>query len=100
MSVPSNRMVPDVGSMSRSISRPTVVLPEPDSPTRPSVSPWRISKLTPDTACTLATTLFRIPPRMGKSFTRSMTWTSGVAGTRAAPGSTGVVAVVTRRPPA
>ena len=44
MSVPSNLIVPDVGSISRSSNRPTVVLPEPDSPTRPSVSPRRTSK--------------------------------------------------------
>ena len=43
MSTPSNMIVPDVGSMSRSSSRPTVVLPQPDSPTSPSVSPRRIS---------------------------------------------------------
>ena len=35
MSAPSKRIVPLVGSMSRRISRPTVVLPQPDSPTRP-----------------------------------------------------------------
>ena len=54
MSMPSNSIVPAVGSMSRSRSRPTVVLPQPDSPTRPSVSPRRISKLTPSTAWTTA----------------------------------------------
>ena len=42
MSVPSNMIVPAVGSIRRSSSRPTVVLPQPDSPTRPSVSPRRI----------------------------------------------------------
>ena len=47
MSVPSNVIVPDVGSISRSSSRPTVVLPDPDSPTSPSVSPRRTSKLDP-----------------------------------------------------
>ena len=31
---------------------PTVDLPQPDSPTRPSVSPRPIAKLTPSTACT------------------------------------------------
>ena len=45
MSVPSKLIVPAVGSMRRRSSRPTVVLPQPDSPTRPSVSPRRISKL-------------------------------------------------------
>ena len=36
--------------------RPTVVLPQPDSPTRPSVSPSLMVKLTSSTACTQATT--------------------------------------------
>ena len=59
MSVPSNTMVPDVGSISRSSRRPTVVLPDPDSPTRPSVSPRRTSNDTPDTAWTTSTARFR-----------------------------------------
>ena len=45
MSVPSKTIVPAVGSMSRSSSRPTVVLPQPDSPTRPSVSPRRTDEV-------------------------------------------------------
>ena len=36
------------------MQRPVVVLPQPDSPTRPSVSPRRIVKLTPSTARTSA----------------------------------------------
>ena len=36
---PSKRTVPGVGSISRSTSRPTVDLPQPDSPTSASVSP-------------------------------------------------------------
>ena len=43
---------PDVGSIRRSRRRPTVVLPQPDSPTRPSVSPRLMLKLTSSTACT------------------------------------------------
>ena len=39
MSRPSNVIRPPVGSSSRLTSRPVVVLPQPDSPTRPSVSP-------------------------------------------------------------
>ena len=46
MSWPSNTTLPPVGSSSRVTSRPVVVLPQPDSPTRPSVSPLRTSKLT------------------------------------------------------
>ena len=36
------------------MQRPVVVLPQPDSPTSPSVSPRRIAKLTPSTALTTA----------------------------------------------
>ena len=39
--VPSKRIVPAVGSSSRSIRRAVVDLPQPDSPTMPSVSPRR-----------------------------------------------------------
>ena len=52
MSVPSNRMEPAVGSIRRRISRPTVVLPQPDSPTRPRLSPRLILRSTPSTAFT------------------------------------------------
>ena len=36
---PSNRTSPEVGSISRRMHRPVVVLPLPDSPTRPKISP-------------------------------------------------------------
>ena len=39
MSAPSKRIEPLVGSSRRTISRAVVDLPQPDSPTRPSVSP-------------------------------------------------------------
>jgi hypothetical protein len=42
MSRPSKLTVPDVGSTSPSTARPIVVLPDPDSPTNPRVSPGRI----------------------------------------------------------
>ena len=51
-SVPSNRILPAVGSWSRATSQPNVVLPEPDSPIRPSASPGAIVRETPSTACT------------------------------------------------
>ena len=38
---PSTVTLPTVGSMSRRMTLPSVVLPQPDSPTRPSVSPRR-----------------------------------------------------------
>src|SRR5206468_10077466 len=41
---------PLVGSYSRMIVRPSVLLPQPDSPTMPSVSPLLIFRLTPSTA--------------------------------------------------
>jgi ABC-type oligopeptide transport system ATPase subunit len=37
-SLPSNSISPEVGSIRRSTQRPVVDLPQPDSPTRPSVS--------------------------------------------------------------
>ncbi len=47
---PSKRICPALGSISRKISRPVVDLPQPDSPTSPSVSPGSSAKLTPSTA--------------------------------------------------
>src|SRR4030081_1131930 len=51
-SEPSNHTSPAVGSISFNTERPMVLLPEPDSPTRPSTSPCPISKLTSSTART------------------------------------------------
>ena len=50
MSSPSNRIWPPVGRSSPSTSRPNVVLPEPDSPTIPSVVPGLTESDTPATA--------------------------------------------------
>ena len=50
ISVPSTLIDPSVGSVSRSTARPAVVLPQPLSPTRPSVSPDLMEKLIPSTA--------------------------------------------------
>src|SRR5207237_89453 len=70
---PRNMTRPDVGSVKRRIARPKVVLPQPDSPTRPKVSRSRISKLTPSTA---RTTFFDLPnkpdPRAAKWTFRSL----------------------------
>jgi hypothetical protein len=49
---PSKRTVPASGSISRSTSRLTVDLPQPDSPTSASVLPASTVKLTPSTALT------------------------------------------------
>ena len=54
MSAPSNSIAPPVGSSSLRMMRPTVVLPQPDSPTRPSVSPGAIANETSSTAFTIA----------------------------------------------
>ena len=65
-STPSNSRRPADGSIRRSTHRPTVVLPEPDSPTSPTMVPRLTSKLTPSTARTA-------PARLGKCFARSRT---------------------------
>ena len=52
MSRPLSRIVPAVGSSSRTTQLPTVDLPLPDSPTSPSISPAPIVNDTPSTACT------------------------------------------------
>ena len=51
---PSKLTVPPVGRLICMTALPVVDLPHPDSPTRPRVSPGRTSKLTSDTAWTLA----------------------------------------------
>src|SRR5699024_6697215 len=55
ISRPSNRTEPSEASISPISVRPSVDLPEPDSPTTPSTSPRRRSRLTPPTALTEAT---------------------------------------------
>src|SRR5690349_584524 len=52
MSSPSNRMVPAVGVSCSRISLDVVVLPQPDSPINPRVSPGWIVISTPSTALT------------------------------------------------
>ena len=77
MSRPSKRIVPLVGSSSRMIRRAVVVLPQPVSPTIPSVSPRSTSKETPSTACTAPIWRWKMIPRVsGKCLTRSRTSTS------------------------
>src|SRR5438067_1391461 len=56
------------------MTRPVVVLPQPDSPTSPSVSPRLTKKLTSSTALTLATVRWkRMPFVIGKYFLRFFT---------------------------
>src|SRR5437867_6052002 len=78
-SMPSNRIVPVSGSIRRRTVRPAVVLPQPDSPTRPNVSPLLISKLMSSTAFTWAATRARTPRRIGKYFLRFRTLRIGSA---------------------
>src|SRR5678815_5625719 len=52
------------------IARPTVVLPHPDSPTSPSVSPWRSWNEMPFTASTSPTRRSNTPPKTGNLTTR------------------------------
>src|SRR2546430_5073261 len=74
MSRPSKTTFPPVGSSSRVTSRPVVDLPQPDSPTRPSVSPGRIAKSMPSTARTAPTFRWTIAPRLiGKCFSSPVT---------------------------
>src|SRR3954469_5980387 len=78
MSSPANSILPSVGSSSRRTVRPAVDLPQPDSPTRPTVSPARISSEIPSTARTAPAVRRRIPPpRIGKCFLRLVTRSSG-----------------------
>jgi hypothetical protein len=50
MRCPSSRTSPSVGVISRRTARPTVDLPQPDSPTSDSVSPRSMWNVTPSTA--------------------------------------------------
>ena len=68
MSRPSKMIRPSVGSISLMIVRPSVVLPQPDSPTMPSVSPFRTERSTPETASTCPTVCLKIPALIGKCF--------------------------------
>jgi len=58
---------------------PSVDLPEPDSPTTPSVSPSRIDRVTPSTALTAPTCRLSTPARMGKWTLRSVVSTTVLA---------------------
>ena len=56
------------------MQRAIVDLPQPDSPTTPSVSPSRTVKEIPSTAFTAATCFWKTIPRVtGKYFSRSST---------------------------
>src|SRR5687767_6844887 len=78
ISCPSKSTRPPVGCKSRSETRPTVVLPEPDSPTKANVSARATVRLTPDTAVTS-------PPRKSPLRVRKTIETSSSA--KSGPGS-------------
>ena len=87
---PRNRMVPDVGRMSPTMARPSVVLPLPDSPTSPSVSAAASPRVMPSTACTCPTVRRNTVPRViGKSTRRSRTSSSAGSPTDGDAGSPG-----------
>ena len=67
--------------ISRKMARPSVVLPEPLSPTTPSVSPLRTSRLMPSTALIWPTTLRMTPRLIGNQTFRSLVEiTTGASG--------------------
>src|SRR5712692_2837970 len=79
MSSPLKTTLPLVGSSRRITARPNVDLPQPDSPTRPTVSPVLISRSTPSTACTWPTTRCITPEETENQTLSSLTSTSGSA---------------------
>src|SRR4051794_5445017 len=71
---PSNSMVPEVGRSSAISSLASVLLPHPDSPTSPSVSPFRSPNDTPSTALACPTCRRNSTPSVsGKCFVRPST---------------------------
>src|SRR5262245_16074973 len=90
-------MLPAVGSIKRRTVRPTVVLPQPDSPTRPTVSAWPIVKLISSTACTWPTVRRSRPRRTGKYFFSPLTSNTAV-GLSGIGGSSELVGVPAGRP--
>src|SRR5436190_24069662 len=58
--------------INRSSARPRVVLPDPDSPTTPKVSPLRTARLTPSTALICPTVLRSSPRLIGNQTFRSL----------------------------
>src|SRR5215475_8668751 len=91
-------MTPLVGLSRPTITRPIVVLPQPDSPTSPKVSPGRTPKLTSATALSQPTRRCSTAPLVtGKFLTRCsmlssdpVPVTGAAAGGAAAAGSTAV----------
>ena len=70
-------MEPEVGSYKRAMHLPRVDFPQPDSPTRPRVSPGCISKEIPSTALLDLLARRRMPSFTGKCILRSVTLSIG-----------------------
>ncbi|MNV90441.1 hypothetical protein D3C71_1848280 [compost metagenome] len=93
-SSPSKIMLPESDFIMRIISRASVDLPQPDSPTIPSTSPFLSLKLTPSTACTAPSTRPKKPLRIGKYFFRFSTISMGCWGPPRSAAITGAAAEV------
>jgi hypothetical protein len=87
MRLPSRKTSPSVGSTRRRMALPTVLLPQPLSPTRESVSPLAIANPTSSTACTVATWRFSSPPCTAKCFRSPVATSIGCAGPPRSRGS-------------
>src|SRR5208282_4535410 len=75
---PLSKTLPAVGSTSRTMARPSVVLPQPLSPTSPSVSPGSRLKLTSSTAFTNSWAPLSSPCFTGKCTFTFLTSSSGI----------------------
>ena len=80
------------------MARPSVVLPEPDSPTTPSVSPLRMASETPSTALMWPMVRRSTPRLIGNHTFRSrvstITGASGFSGAGSPLGSASISALV------
>ena len=85
---PSKRTRPPVGSTRRSTARPSVVFPQPDSPTSVRICPRWMHRSTPSTARTCPTVRLSTPWRIGKCTSSPSSRIS--ASEIAVPGSTDV----------
>ena len=95
---PSSVTSPELGLSSATISLPSVVLPQPDSPTRPNVVPAGTEKDTSETALTLATWRRSRPALIGYSLTRFFRSSSGATPLRPAGSAAPGGSVTSRRP--
>ena len=86
---PWNTTEPAVGRTSCSRALPTVVLPQPDSPTRARVRPGYSSRSTPSTARTRAATRRSRPLRTGKCTASPRAASTGPATAGAGPAVAG-----------